>query len=414
MAILKQAALRATASVLLLIPCAAAADDWLRFRGPNGTGIATAPGLPTAWTASDCAWETLLTGIGHSSPVIAGERLFVTSANEDGTSRRLLCLDTTSGKRLWTRSLTLGSDKLHAKNSYASSTPVLSDALVIATFADDDRFLVAAFRHDGTPVWDADLGPFESQHGLGASPIVWRDLVIIPNDQKGESSFVALKLNSGDIAWKTPRRSADTSYATPFILEVAGKPPQLIASCNAMGVTSLDPASGMLNWESGKLPQRTVCSPIFADGLIIQSCGQGGRGVLLVGIDPFAGSDANRLVYQSKKTLPYVPTPIAYEGHLYLWNDNGIVVCVDSQTHKPVWTERVDGNYSASPVCVNGNLYGVSEDGEVVVVRAAPTFELLGRSSLGDRNHATPAVAGGSLYFRTFQKVIRLDPEERE
>ena len=414
MRILSQAACRWLAVAVLVVPAIAAADDWTRFRGPNGTGIASAPSLPTAWTADDYAWETLLPGVGHSSPVIAGERLFVTAGSEDGTTRQLLCLNTDSGEVLWTRSLSLGSDKLHTKNSYASSTPALSERLVITAFADDDRYVVAAFFLDGTPAWDADLGPFESQHGLGASPIVWRDLVIVPNDQKGESSLVAIDLASGEIEWKSSRPSGDTSYATPFVLEAAGKPPQLIASCNAMGVTSLDPVSGTLNWKSGELPQRTVCSPVFADGLIMQTCGQGGRGTLLVGIDPFSDGDKERLAFETKKLLPYVPTPIAYENHLYLWNDNGVVVCVDSRTHEPVWTERVGGKYSASPICVNGNLYGVSEEGEVVVVRAAPEFELLGRSSLGGLSHATPAVAGGNIYFRTFQKVICLAPEQAD
>lgn len=401
---------RWAALTVVLGSTTAFADDWTRFRGPHGAGIATAAALPVEWTAEDYIWETLLPGAGHSSAVVRGDRLFVTSANEDGTSRQLHCLNAGTGEILWTRSLPLQTDKLHVKNSFASGTPALSDELVVVAFADDERFVVAAYRHDGTPAWNTDLGPFDSPHGHGASPIIWRDLAIVPNDQDGDSSLVALDLASGEIAWKSTRPSGDTSYSTPFVLEVDGKAPQLIASCNAMGVTSLDPSTGTLNWQSGKLPQRTVCSPVFADGVIVQSCGQGGRGTLLVGIDPFATSEDDRLVFEEKKLLPYVPTPIALDGHLYLWNDNGVVVCVDCETHKPVWTERIGGNFSASPVCVNGNLYAVSEDGEVVVVRASPEFELLGRSSLGDRSQATPAVAGGRMFFRTFHKVICLAP----
>jgi outer membrane protein assembly factor BamB len=391
-----------------------AAGDWMQFRGPDGTGIATGPTLPSQWTPDDYAWETLLPGIGHSSPVVYGGRLFVTAANDDGTSRQLHCLDTASGKILWTRTLSLQTDKLHAKNSYASGTTVLSDELVIVPFADDERFVVAAFRHDGTPVWDADLGPFESQHGHGASPILWRDLVIVPNDQDGNSSIVALDCRTGEIAWTASRTSGDTSYSTPFVLEVDGKPPQLIASCNALGVTSLDPATGTLNWSSGKLPQRTVGSPVFCDGVIVQTCGQGGRGTLLVGVDPFAGRDEERVVFTLDKSLPYVPTPIAYEGHLYLWNDNGVVVCLDAESHEPVWMERIGGKFSASPICVNGNLYSVDEDGEVVVLRAAPTFELLGRSSLGDEIYSTPAYADGKLFFHSFHKVVCLASSAEE
>jgi len=400
--------IRWLAFVTLLLPATAGADDWPRFRGPQGSGIATAAGAPVEWTVKDIAWETLLPGVGHSSPVVHANLLFVTSANEDGTSRQLICLNAANGEILWTEVLTLKSDTLHAKNSHASGTPVLSDDKVIATFADDDRFVIAAYRFDGTLAWNQDLGPFESQHGHGASPIAWRNLVIVPNDQDGESFLAALDVSSGEVVWKSKRPSKDASYSTPFVLESDGKAPQLIASCNAMGVTSLDPATGTLNWQSGPLPQRTVGSPVLAGNVILQSCGQGGRGTLLVGVDPFTASDDKRVVFEETKLLPYVPTPIARDGYVYLWNDNGVVLCVDGSTHKPVWTERIGGKYSASPICVNGNLYGVSEEGEVVVVKASPKFELLGRSPLGDLSHATPAVANGRLYFRTFHKVICL------
>ena len=131
----------------------------------------------------------------------------------------------------------------------------------------------------------------------------------------------------------------------------------------------------------------------------------------MVGVDPFAKDDAKRVVIERSKTLPYVPTPVAYGGHLYLWNDNGVVICLDGKTFEPVWTERVGGNFSGSPVCVNGLLYAASEEGEAVVVRAAPKFELLGRSPLGDRTYATPAVADGKMLFRTFGRVLCLAPK---
>lgn len=397
--------------ICLMIVERTSADDWPRFRGPDGAGIAAAPDVPSEWTSKDYAWETLLPGVGHSSPVVKDGQLFVTAANDEGTARQLVCLDAATGKVIWTKALALQTDKLHAKNSFASATPALGPESVVVAFADDDRYLVSAFLYDGTPAWTRDLGPFESPHGHGASPIVWNDLVIVPNDQDGTSSLVALDSQSGEIIWNSPRESKDTSYSTPFVLERENQAPQLIVSCNALGVTSLDPATGALNWRSGALPQRTVGSPVFAGGLIYQTCGQGGRGTLMIGIDPTLGELENRVKFEEKKLLPYVPTPVALEDHLYLWNDNGIVVCLDLKTRSPVWTERIGGNFSASPICVNGLLYGVSEEGEVAVVRASPTFELVGRSSLGDRSHATPAVANGRVFFRTFNKVICLGPK---
>src|SRR5690606_3063871 len=137
----------------------------------------------TEWTADDYAWQTLLPGVGHSSPVVRGDRLFVTTGSDDGSSRQLVCLKTSGGKIHWTRELTLKRDKLHLKNSHASGSPALSDDAVFVAFADDESYVVAAFGFDGEPRWERDLGGFKSQHGHGASPIVWQNLVIVPNDQ---------------------------------------------------------------------------------------------------------------------------------------------------------------------------------------------------------------------------------------
>ncbi len=386
----------------------AAASDWPRFRGPDGAGVANVPGLPVAWTERDFAWTTALPGIGHSSPVIRDGRLFVTSANADGTGRSLHCLDAAGGRLLWTKTLPLGTDKLHLKNSYASGTPAVGESRVFVAFADDERHVVAAYGFDGKLAWKKDLGGFASQHGHGASPIVYENLVIVPNDQDGPSTMTALDAATGNVVWSAPREVGRTSYSTPFVLSVEGHDPQLISSCDGMGVTSQNPRTGELNWKSGPLPQRTVGSPVYAGGLIYQTCGQGGRGELMIGVDPFAENGGNRIAFRSAKLLPYVPTPVACGGHLGLWNDNGVVICLDLKTHEPVWTERVGGTYSSSPICVSGHLYGVDEDGVVDVISAGPKFESLGKSSLGGRSHATPAVAEGRIYFRTFDKVICL------
>lgn len=399
-------------SLLLCLLCGgtALAEDWTRFRGPAGAGIAIAPGIPTQWSAGDYVWQTILPGSGHSSPVVKNGQLYVTVANDDGTDRRLICLDSRNGDLKWSKSLSLQTDKLHAKNSFASSSPLVSNENVVVAFADDERYLVSAYSFDGSETWTRDLGPFASQHGHGASPISWENLIIVPNDQDGPSNIIALDARSGQTVWTTPREPKDTSYSTPFILQQGSQPAQLIVSCNASGVTSLDPSSGRVNWQTGPLPQRTVGSPVDADGLIIQTCGQGGRGTLMVGVDPALGDRKNRVKFEETKSLPYVPTPIAYQGHLYLWNDNGVVVCMELKSRKTIWMERIGGNFSASPICINGNLYGVSEQGEVIVLKASPKFELLGRSSLGELSHATPAVADGRVYFRTVNKVLCLAP----
>ena len=181
-----------------------------------------------------------------------------------------------------------------------------------------------------------------------------------------------------------------------------------------MGLTSLDPSSGRQNWATGEFPLRTVASPVLADGLLIQSCGGGGKGKLLIAVDPRASASKakSRIVYERAKTLPYVPTPIAYKGHVYLWNDDGVVSCIVAKTGRNVWTRRIGGGYSGSPICIDGKLYMMSEQGEVVVLAASPRFKVLGKTSLEEGSHSTPAIAHGRLYLRTFRQLICLEVQK--
>ena len=405
------------ASIALLLLCicltaaTATADDWSRFRGPQGAGTATAPKLPSTFGPADYAWKTAIPGLGHSSPVVRGEQVFLTSGSEDGAARQLFCLDAATGRILWSRQLALETDHLHAKNSYASASPVVGPDGVYVLFADDNRVVAAAFALDGRPSWTRDLGPFASQHGQGASPILHDNMLIVPNDQDGPSTIVALDIATGRTLWTTPREVGKTSYSTPFVLTRAGHPAELIASSDGMGVTSLDPKTGTLNWASGALPQRTVGSPVWGNGLIYQTCGEGGRGTLLVGVNPDAATAAARIPLRAARQLPYVPTPLVADGLLFLWGDNGVINCTDLETGEPVWIERVGGNFSGSPVNVDGRIYAISETGEVVVVQAARTFQLLGRSPLGENSYGTPAVAGGRMYLRTFGHLICIGPK---
>ena len=388
-------------------------DDWPRFRGPQGSGIAVAPGLPTTWSLDGFEWKAELEGVGHSSPVVKGHQLFINSASKDGKRRILNALDARTGKILWQREFALTEDKKHLKSSYASSTPAVSDESVVVTFADDSHHIVAAFDLDGTPRWKKDVGTFESEHGHGASPIIWRKKVIVPNDQDVKSSYFALDEETGEMLWETPRETAVASFSTPIVLELPQSPPQLITSSNGVGLMSIDPENGEVLWSTGSLPQRTVSSPVSGNGLIYQTCGGGGRGTLLVGADPsldFKGE--SRIRYEAKTRVPYVPTPVVHQGLLFLWGDNGVLLCVDPTKKDPVWIERVSGNFSSSPVCVNDCLYNVSEDGEVVVIRASDTYELLGRSPLGAPSQSTPAIAGGRMYFHTEHHILCLGPKK--
>ncbi len=364
-------------------------------------------GIPATWTENDVAWKIELPQVGHSSPVVWDKSLFVTTAAEGGGERFLHCLDADSGSQRWQVSVPLRESHKHDKNSWASSTPTTDGQRVYLLLADDQKLLAQAWDFAGNNVWTRELGVYNSEHGLGASPIVHNGLLIVPNDQLGPSSIIALNAESGDEVWKADRLPGKTSYATPLVVPGNGSRPQLICISEASGVTGIDLNTGETNWQTPKLPMRTVASPVESDGLVFAICGEGGSGKYFAAIksDPSA-DEASRIVYERRTVLPYVPCPVALNGLLFLWGDKGILTCLELPTGKEVWSERLEGAFSGSPVCIEDRLYCVTEDGQVVVVQAGREFHELGRSSLGDGSHSTPAVANGHLYLRTFRHVV--------
>ena len=394
-------------------------ENWPRFRGPNGTGASDLQGVPTQWSEEDYEWTTQLPGIGHSSPVIWDDALFLTSGNDRNTdpesavgSRSLHRVNAITGDLEWSREFELSSDVLHTKNSYASCTPTLDGERVYLAMATDDEYLLVALTMEGEELWTAALGPFESQHGQGVSPIVYKDMVILANDQMGPSSIMAFDRESGDEVWTTPRNQRKTSYATPCIMPVEGYGPQILCLSGASGLAGLDPETGRQLWATGELPHRTVASPTFGDGVVIATCGGGGIGKYMIAMEaPGSGAQQDpeiRYEREQSEGLPYVPTPIIHDNHVYLWCDQAMVCCVEIDTGETVWRKRVEGNYSGSPVMIDGKLYCISEGGEIAVLDASPEFHLYGSSPLGDGSHATPAVANGRVYFRGFGRLACL------
>jgi outer membrane protein assembly factor BamB len=399
---------------LLIQTSLRAQENWSRFRGPNGIGITALKGVPTEWTPDDYEWSVDLNGKGHSSPVIWGDTLFVTSGEDDG-SRILFCLDAITGKVRWSDTLHLDPNHLHKKNCYGSGTPTTDGQRVYAAAADDDHYNVTAYSMKGQKVWSRDLGAFKSQHGFANSPILHDGLLILPNDQDGPSSIVALDAATGEIRWKTPRKVETASYATPMLAHVNGQD-QIIVLSGATGLAGLDPVSGREIWTSGALPQRTVASPVLAQGLLIATCGSGGRGQYMAVVNPQTAIKGDvPLQSERKKNLPYVPTPISDGEYLYLWNDDGIVCCVDAREdiNKNIWRERVGGNYSGSPVIIDGKIYCISEDGLVKIVATGPQFQEFPGGSLGDPSYSTPAVANGRVYLRSFHRLSCLKAKSK-
>ena len=402
----------------LLAAIAAAADpaDWPRWRGHECGGQGGDATFPPEWTAADWKWKTVLPGEGHASPVVFRGRIFTASADEAAGKRFISCHSAADGTLTWQRDIAGPIERHHAQNSSASGSIAAGDAGIYWLWATKENLRVEAFALDGAPLWHADLGPYDCEHGFGASAAVWRDLVIVPIEQDGPSAVVALDAATGRERWRLPRESGRTAYSTPLVIDRGnGERPVCILASNAHGLTGIDPATGTVLWERKCFPRRTVSSPILAGSLAICTCGEGGGDNLLVAVrtpdaNPGDGKPVEPDIAYSldRSVAPYVPTPVCSGNRLYLWGDRGVVTCVNAAGGTVLWRGRVGGTFSASPIVVGGRVVNVSADGEVVVIADGDVFEVLGRSPLGEPSRSTPAVSNGTLFFRSVGHLFAL------
>jgi outer membrane protein assembly factor BamB len=385
---------------------AASAANWPRFRGPNGTGVAADKDIPIRWTEKGgLAWKTAVPGLGNSSPVVWGDRVFLQSASEDGKERRLLCLDAVHGNILWSETASGATAHTHPKNTLASSTPATDGERVYTVFWDGQETTLCAYDFQGKQVWKHDLGVFTSQHGAGASPVVYDGKVFLANDQDGRSHLLAIDAKTGHTAWQVSRRPFRACYTAPFVLDRGDGDPQLVVASTA-GVTAYNPRTGAQSWHwtwtFDGMPLRTIGSPLYSQGMIFACSGDGNGSRHMVALRMLADSGATRLelAWENKRYLPYVPTMLIQGEYLYYVNDHGFAGCCVAQTGEHVWRERLAANVTASPVLIDGKVYAVSEEGIVSVFAAAPQFKLLAKNPLGEPVMASPAVADGRLFIR--------------
>jgi outer membrane protein assembly factor BamB len=391
---------------LFMFVQAGQAENWPRFRGPNGTGISHDKGVPVEWSEQDILWKCPLPGSGHSSPIVWGDKIFLQTASGDGKDRRLVCVSAADGKVVWSTPVRGKLGVTHPKNSLASGTPAADGKQVYALFWDGQDLEAVAFDFAGTLVWKKDLGRFTSQHGAGHSPIVHDGKVIFADDQDGSARLFALNASDGSEAWSKDRTAYRACYSTPFLIERSDGTVDLIVG-STDGVTSYDPKNGSVHWKYtwkfDNKPLRTVASPIFTQDMIFACSGDGDGSRHAIAIKADGKDDVTRtaLVWENKKSLPYVPTLLAKGEHIYSVSDKGIAGCYLARTGEEVWTARLaGGDVSASPIMIDGKIYAVNEKGDVYVFAAASRFEQLARNTVGEGVSATPAVADGKLFIR--------------
>ena len=328
----------------------AVAQEWTRFRGPNGSGISDATTVPVKWTAADFNWKAKLPGKGVSSPVVWGDQLFVTSADGQAKTRSLICLNTTDGSIKWSKESKFDSYKKHKNNSYASSTPAVDADHVYVLWHSKKASPLIAFDHAGNKVWEYDLGPYLHGQGGAASPIVHEGSVFVANDHKNDSFLVAVNRKTGQEQWKIPREGKRACYTTPCIFSPAGRPAEIIFSHCFEGIIGVDTKTGKTNWHMdvfGRASQRALGSPVVSDKLVIASSGGVAGDKQVVAVSP-TGSAADvkaTEAFRLTRQAPHVPTPLIYKDWMFLWSDAGIVSCVMKDTGKNVWQKRIGGNF---------------------------------------------------------------------
>ena len=404
-------AIRNSFAVILCLSwlCQCPAQEWTRFRGPNGSGVSTAKTIPSQWSDTNFNWKVALPGAGHSSPALWGDKIFLTSADAQTKQVMEVCVNATDGKILWQQGFAFSPYSKNEKNTFASGSPAVDEQRVYFCWNEPSRYMLVALDHDGKKVWEKDLGPYSSQHGGGNSPIVYKDEVVLGNEQDGESFLIAVDAATGATRWRTPRKTSEAVYSTPCVYEPKGEQPVLIFTSHGHGVSAIDPGTGAVQWElPGVFDKRVVASPIIAADLIIGACGSGGGGNYVAAVRPADPAKKTTLgiAYKISHSAPYVPTSVCMENRLFLWSDGGIVSCVNAATGEVKWQERVGGNFYSSPVWVDGRLFGISTRGEVVVVDASDKFQVLARNALGEETESTPAVARGCMYIHTLKHLV--------
>lgn len=396
------------------------------WRGPRGDGTSLEQKIPTTWSDTEnIAWKVAIPGQGHASPIVWQDRIFLVSSLDDG-QRLLLCLDRRDGSELWRKTVfTAELENHHQLNSRASSTPATDGDLVYVSFLEPDgtkklfkderyitpgKMVVAAFDLEGNLKWKVRPGEFASIHGYCSPPVIWEDRLLVNGDHDGDSYLVALDKETGETLWKVERENRTRSYSTPIIREIDGRT-QMILSGN-MCVASYDPADGTRHWIVDGPTEQFVASVVYNGDLIFMTCGFPDKLMQAIRPDGKGNVSDTHVVWESRESASYVPSPVAVEDYFLLVADNGIASQYEAATGKRLWRERLGGGHSASLITAGGLVYFTSDTGTTTVVRPGEKFDVIAKNELGERVSASPAVSQGQLFLRGFKHLYCIGEKE--
>jgi outer membrane protein assembly factor BamB len=387
-----------------LLPHNLLGEDWPEFRGPGGQGHSAEKGLPISWSKSkNIAWKTDIPGLGWSSPVIRGEKIWLTTALDEGRSLRVLCLDRNNGKIIQNIEVfhKESPPRIHTKNSHASPTPILEGERVYVHFGTNGT---ACLTTDGRVLWKTEL-PYQHGHGAGGSPVLLDDLLIINCDGTDVQYVVALDKLTGNIRWKRSRQGR-MAYATPLAIRVNDV--DQIVSPGADRVVAYNPRNGEEIWWARYDGYSLVPRPVYGLGLVFVCSGYDSPTLFAVKPDGRGDVTESRVVWTLRRAAPLNPSPLLIEDALYIVSDKGIASCLEAKTGKIRWQERLNGEFTASPLYADGHIYLLNEEGETTVIAPGQEFKKLAGGSLEGRTLASLAVSGQAIYLRTDHHLYRI------
>ena len=416
-----------------------AAASWPSFRGPNASGVVDGQNLPDAWdvkTGNNILWRTPIPGLAHSSPVVWGDRVFVTTAisskgkatfkpglygdgdaSEDRSNHKfvLYAIDKGTGKIAWERIAYEGEprNKRHIKSTYASASPATDGRIVVAWFGSEG---VHAYDVNGNPLWKVDIGRVDMgaydipsyEWGPASSPVIWKDMVFVQVDTQGDSFLIALDAQTGKTIWKTDRQELP-SWGTPTVVSTpAGD--ELVTNASNY-IRAYDPRTGKELWKLGGSSKITAPTPFVANGLVIVASGRGPERPIFA-VKPGARGDltlakdqtsSGQIAWSKTGRGSYMPTPLAYQGILYVLGNNGVFDAYEIETGNEIYRQRLEpvgSGFSASPIAADGKIYLTSEDGDIIIIAAGREFKKIGSNSMGELVMATPALSDGVMFVR--------------
>ena len=394
------------AIIVLLLLLSPQFQDWPQFRGPTGQGVSEEKGLPLTWSETkNVRWKVAIPGRGWSSPVVQGERIWLTTATEEGKSLRAIAVDLNTGAIIQNVEVfRLKSARLvNSKNSFASPTPVVEGDRVYLHFG---AFGTACITQSGEIVWKTRLEYDNGQHGTGGSPVIYEDLLIVSCDGNDVQFVVALDKTTGKVRWKKTREGYQ-AYSTPLVVSLPGG--DQVISPGAFRAIAYEPRTGKEIWQV-KYGEgfSNVPRPVYGHGLVFICTGFQQASLLAIKPDGHGDITKSKIEWRLDRGVPFTPSPLLVGNELYMVSDNGIATCVDAKTGQELWRARLGGNHSASPIYADGKIYFLSEEGESVVIAPGRELKHLATNQLDGPTLASMAVSSGSLFIRSQTHLYRI------